>query len=201
MVWHHGWHPFLCVRVPVRESLCLFWLETHTKCLCARSPTRPEGQGKEGPGYQSDEISVKRRAVSRREQQRPVDRTGQSGRLESDREETSQQKSEKHLLGPVDLQMPGWSTRGDNSASPVALWEFSLEYTFALAQRMYKKCHRPPPLLRLKLTQVCVCSFVLFFFPLSCTLRICKEIWNTPGQRWEKPLDESLAMSGLRKMR
>ena len=32
----------------VRESLCLLWRETHTKGLSTRSPTRPEGRGKEG---------------------------------------------------------------------------------------------------------------------------------------------------------
>ena len=26
-------------------------------------------------------------------------------------------------------------------------------------------------------------------------------MWNTSGQRWEKPLDESLAMCSLRKLR
>ena len=40
--------------------------------------------------------------------------------------------------------------------------------------------------------------FVCSFLPPS--LRICKEMWNSAGQRWEKSLDESLAMSGLRKL-
>ena len=41
-LWHDGWHPFLWVWMPVRESLCLFWRETHPKGLCLRSPTRPD---------------------------------------------------------------------------------------------------------------------------------------------------------------
>ena len=41
---------------------------------------------------------------------------------------------------------------------------------------------------------------LLFFYPLSCVccvLCVRKEIWNTPGRRWEKPLDDLMAMSGL----
>ena len=44
-----------CVWVPVRESLCLFGRETQTKGLLARSPTRQEGRGKEGP---RDDLAV-----------------------------------------------------------------------------------------------------------------------------------------------
>ena len=32
----------VCGRVPVRESLCLLWRETHTKGLTARPSARPE---------------------------------------------------------------------------------------------------------------------------------------------------------------
>ena len=35
---------------------------------------------------------------------------------------------------------------------------------------------------------------LLFFHPLDwvcCVLCIGKEMWNIPGQRWEKPLDDS----------
>ncbi len=36
--------------MPVRESLCLFWRESHTKGLHARFPTRPEeDEGKKVP--------------------------------------------------------------------------------------------------------------------------------------------------------
>ena len=97
----YGW-------VPVRESLCLFWRETHTKGLCARSPTRPEGHGKEGPRDQSTgEVSQQKDAVSRREQKKPVDKTGQSGDESRAEKETSQQKSKRWLLVPADLQMLG----------------------------------------------------------------------------------------------
>ena len=75
-----------CVWVPVRESLCLFWRETHTKGQRARFPTRPEavegrkvpekvgrrGQSREGHIQQKRaaensrlERAVKRRPVKR----------------------------------------------------------------------------------------------------------------------------------------
>ena len=41
LLWLYGWHPFLCEWAPARESLCLFWHETHTKSLGTRSPTEP----------------------------------------------------------------------------------------------------------------------------------------------------------------
>ena len=41
-------------------------------------------------------------------------------------------------------------------------------------------------LLHLELTQVRVCSFVLFFHPLGCVLCVRKEMCNAPGRRWEK---------------
>ena len=48
--------------------------------------------------------------------------------------------------------------REEMSALLVALWEFSLKFTLALAHRMHKKCHGIS-LLHLELTQVCVCIF------------------------------------------
>ena len=77
LVWHNGWHSFLWVQV--RESLCLFWRETHTKGLRARSPTRPEeDERRKVPG-----------TVGRREQSREGHSADESGR-----DETSQQKTE-----------------------------------------------------------------------------------------------------------
>ena len=85
--------------------------------------------------------SVGRRGESREghSQQKGAEETSRQNRSvrrwESGREETSQQNSERQLLGPVDLQMPGWPTPEDKSALLVALWEFSLEYTLALPHR------------------------------------------------------------------
>ena len=62
------------------------------------------------------------------------------------------------------------------SALLVALWEFSLGYTFALAHRMHKNV--TSPFLRLELTQARAYSFVLFFHPLGCVLCVRKEMCN-----------------------
>ena len=59
-----------------------------------------------------------------------------------------------------------------------------------------KKESQTSPFLRLELTQVCS----LFFHPLGfvcCVLCVRKEMWNTTGRRWEKPLDDRMAMSSL----
>ena len=97
-------------------------------------------RGKEGPRDSRQDWTF-----SRREQQRPAGMRRQSRkeghsqqkgaeqnsqqnrsdkRRESGREETSQQKSERRLLGPVDIQIPSWPTQGDESAFLVALWKF-----------------------------------------------------------------------------
>ena len=85
--------------------------------------------------------------------------------------------------------MPDEPTREVESTFLVALWEFSLEYTLALAHRMHKKCHR---LTRLVLTaDPSPCLFVCSFLPPSrLHFYVGKEMWNIPGQRWEKPVDD-----------
>ena len=112
-------------------------------------------------------------------------------RWESGREETSRQKSERRLLRPVDLQTPGWPTREFKSALLVALWEFSLEYTFVLAHKnteCTKIVTQTFPLLALGANSSPWLFVYLFFHPFGC---IGKEMWNTPGQRWKKSLDDS----------
>ena len=56
-------------------------------------------------------------------------------RREQGREETSQQKSERWLLRPVDLQMAGWPTREDKSAFLCSFMGVLLEDTLLLAHR------------------------------------------------------------------
>ena len=108
---------WVCVWVPVRESLCLFWCETYTKGLRSRSPARPEvDEGRKVP-EKTERVSWQRR---------------QSGD-ESREEKREEQKSKRRLLGHVDLQMLGGPTREVKLALLVALWEFSLEYTLTLA--------------------------------------------------------------------
>ena len=117
----YWWHLFLCVWVPVREPLCLFWRETHTKGLRTRSPTRPEVK-RERRSERRQKKAVSRReqkrtigmrgqsekdTVSRKEQQRPVDRTAQSTEMKAGQRRTEEQKLERRLLRSADLQRPG----------------------------------------------------------------------------------------------
>ena len=68
--------------------------------------------------------------------------------------------------------------------------------------QMHKRLHKSVTQTSLSCTwswpkSVFVC---LFFYShlLCCTLRICKEMCDTSGRKWEKkPLDKSLAMSSL----
>ena len=192
----------LCVGASQRIPFICFGAKP-TQRACARDLPRDRKWTREGRSERRQKKAVDKgelkKTVDRDEssllKKGPIDRTGQSGRWESDREDTSQQKSERRLLGPVDLQMPGGPTREVKSTLLMSLWEFSLELTET--KNVQKVSHRLPPFLCLELTQVRVCSFVLFFYPLGCALRICKEMWNTPDKRWEKTLDESLAMSGF----
>ena len=165
-----------------QRILCLFWGETYTKGLHARSPKRPEGRGKEGSREDREGHSQQKGAEKTSRENRSV------RRWESGREETSQQKSERRLLGPVDQQMSCWPTWEDESVFLVALREFLLEYTIALAHRMHKKCHRLPPLALGANPSPSL--FVLFLHPPRLgILCVGIGIWNTPGQRWEKLLD------------
>ena len=185
-----SWVASICV--PVRESLCLFWHETNTKGLRVRSPMRPEGRGKEGPRDQSaGEVSQEKVAAETSWQNRSVKR------WESGREETSQQKSERRLLKPVDLQMPGWPTREFKSAFQVALWEFLLKYTLALAHRMHKKCHR---LLLALGANPSPCLFVCLFFSSTLSVVNCvsvKECEIPPVRDKKNHLTILIAMSSL----
>ena len=103
-------------------------------------------------------------------------------RWEQGREETSQQKSERRLLRPVDQQMPVWPTREDKSALLVDSGSFARVHVRVSPQkyRMHKSVinfsllalgAKPSPSL-----------FVLFLPPLRlCILCVVKGIWNTPG--------------------
>ena len=157
-MWHYVGHSLCwCVWVPIRESLCLLWRETHTKGLSAISTARPEvDEGRKVP-EKTERLSWQRRAE------------------EGSREIKAGQRREKNrgqkdwLLRPVDLQRPGWPTREDKSALLVALWEFSLAYTFALAHRIPQKLSQTSPFLALGVNPS-PCLFVCSFLPPS---RLC----------------------------
>ena len=127
-----------CVGASQRISLLALARNPHKGP--GREISHETGRTREGRSERRE-----KKAVSRREQKRSVGirgrpreghsqqkgaaetsrQNGQSGRWESGWEETSQQKSERRLLGPADpLTPPGWPTREFNSALLVALWEF-----------------------------------------------------------------------------
>ena len=122
-LWHYAWHLFLCVWVPLRESLCLFWCETNTKGLRMRSPTRLEGWRKEG--------------LTEDSQQKVSGEDSQEMKAGQRREKNRSQKDDCEDL----LTYRGRVNQHEMSALLVALWEFLLVYTLALAHRMHKKYH------------------------------------------------------------
>ena len=144
---------------------CLFWRKTLIKGLRVRFPPR-----KAKSQSRTEETSRQNRAVSRREQE----------------------------LGACGLRaglanVRGWVSVLDGFVG------ISLEYALAIAHRCresYTKVLQTSPFLHMELTQVHACFFVLLFFhPLGCVcsvLWVCKEMWNAPGRRWEKPLDDRM---------
>ena len=81
---------------------------------------------------------------------------------------------------------------------PCGFVGISLEYTLAhRCTESYAKVSQTSPFLRLELNQVRVFVYSLFSHPVGCILCVRKEMWNTPGRRWEKPLNDQMAMSGL----
>ena len=145
------------------------------------------GRGKEGP-WENREGSRKEKRAEKRPGQRKRQSAGES----------------RWLLGCVDLD-DGFANVRRWVGIPGDFVGISHEDTLVIACRCRESCTKvsqTSPFLRLELTQVHVCLFVcsLFFLPLGCVccvLWVRKEIWNTLGRRWEKPLDDLMAMSGL----
>ena len=141
------------------DSFVCFWRETHTKGLQARSPTRPEeDEGRKVPelkrSQSTGESSQEKVAVKR---------------WELVREETSQQKSERRLLRPVDRQMPVWPTREDKSALLVTCGSFARVHAHVspLKHRMHKSVTNFS-LLALGANPSPWLFVLLFFHPLGC---------------------------------
>ena len=149
-----------------------------TERICARNILQDRKRTREGrsQGQWRVEDSQEKESVKRWVQRR---------------EETSQQNSKRQLLRPVDLKMPGWPTREDKSALLVACGSFTRVHARVSPQkhRMHESVTdyfflalgaNPSP-----------CLFVLLYFhPLGWVFCVCKGMWNTPGMRWEKPLED-----------
>ena len=160
-MWQYVGHSLCwCVWVPVRESLWLFWCETHIKGLSSRSPVRTEVD----EGRKVTE-KIKRVNWQRRPERRP-------------------RKEQKRTVNLWEQSREGEGHSQQTSAWLVVFVGISLEYTEC------SKSVTESLSLHLELTQVCVCSFVLFFHPLGCVLCVHKEMCNAPGRRWEEPLDD-----------
>ena len=79
----------------------------------------------------------------------------------------SAEGSRRRLLGPVDLQMPGWPTREDGSAFLVALWTFR-ENTHAIVCKYTESCTQ------VSLTSPTL-SLYIYIFAAFYVLTVCKQ--------------------------
>ena len=141
------WMAFVSVGVGASQTIPLSVLQRNQHKGLAREISHETGRTREGRSPRS--VSRRDRSREGHSQEKRAAETSRQNRSvkrwESGRKKTSQQKSERWLLRPVNLQMPAWATRELKSAFIVALWEFSLEYTRAFGHRMHKRCHRNPP--------------------------------------------------------
>ena len=129
------------------------------------------------------------------------------GRSQRRQRETSwQRKAEENSWLEIALQRRTQSSEGgsekmeagqsrDEPAFLVALCKFWTKYMPVIACKCMARVGKTSLFLHLELTQVCICSFVLFLYPLGCVLCICKQIPLVRDEK--KPLDESLAISSL----
>ena len=124
-------NPFVCFSAKPTQRACARDLPRDQKDEGSevREKTEESSQQKGAAEIIRDERPVKRRKQLTKEIRRR--QPGDENRAEK-REE---QKSERRLLRLVDLQRPSWPTREVKSTLLVVLWEFSLEYTLALAHR------------------------------------------------------------------
>ena len=154
--------------------LCWHWSENLFVCFGTKPTQRAWGRDlpqdrkwrKEGRSQRRQRVSWQRIAEENSRLEIAVQRRTQSTEGGSEKMEVGQSR--------------------DESAFLVALWKFRKIHAHDSLQ-MHGELHKSVTnslLLHLELTQVCVCSFV----PPSqlCFVRICKEMCNVPGRRWEK---------------
>ena len=113
---------------------------------------------------------------------------------------------ERRLLneefGPVDPDAESASARGWVSVPGSCMGIFEYMLVTDTEEQNTRKEPKTSPFLRFWLTQFCAC---LFFFPpltvvyfVSC---VCKAMWNAPDRRWEKLLNDLMAMSWFKRLR
>ena len=97
-------------------------------------------------------------------------------------------------LAPVDSEARSANARGWTCV-PGGCVGISLGYTLVIA-RCTQKCHkRLPSCTWTQPKSVLVCSSFLPPSQLCMLSFVCKAMWNTPGRRWEKLLDNRMAMN------
>ena len=187
-VWYDVWHSFLLVWVRASQKIPLSVLARNTHKGLAREISYETGRRRG-------------KAKSQSSQQQST-------------EEGSQQKSGKAAvregrwlseeLEPVDPEAGLAKARGWVNV-PGGCVGISLRYTLAIAHRCTRKSHKSVTnisLLALGANQNPCLFVLLFFLPLGCiccVLCVCKAMLDTPGRRWEKPLDNR--MSWFRRLR
>ena len=169
-MWHCVGHSlYWCVCVCV--CVCVCQSENSFACFDAK-PTqrvwaRDLPRDRKDEGRKVTEDSQQKGAEKDSRHERSVKRRTQSAEgiavdKDESRAEKREQKSERRLLR-------GRVNQREMSALLVALWEFSLEYTLALAQIMHKKGHIDSPLPGLR-ADPSPCLFVCSFLP---PFRLC----------------------------
>ena len=144
--------------------------------------------------------SQQKKAVIRRGQSTEEDSQQKSGESDGQRKATAKREVETCRLRSQVSQREWMSQRS---------WWLCRNFarTYARDSQMHRKPHKSVinfSLLALG-ANLSPCLFVLlFFYPLACVccvLCVCKAMWNAPGQKWEKPLDDRMAMSLFRRLR
>ena len=177
-MWHNRLHSFSFVLAPVRESFGLFWRETHKKGQRVRSPAGPELKAGRKVSEKTERVNWQRKAEENSRLQIAVQRRRQweDGSRAEKRVNRNQKGDYKDLL-----TYRGWVNQREKMlALLIASENFVREHVQISSQNTVSQTSY---FLRLELTQVRVCSFVLFLHPLGCALRICKEMCNVPGRR------------------
>ena len=165
---------FVCFGAKPTQRACARDLPRDRKKMgegrSRRQWARQNSQQKVAAETSRHERAVKRRNGSQHKGAEETSRQNRSvNRWESGGEETSQQKSERQLLGSIDLPMPGWPTR-EYVSIPSGFVEVSQKYTPAIACKCTESCTKASqisPLLGLELTQARL-LVLLFFHALGC---------------------------------
>ena len=170
-LWHDGCIHFCgCEWVPVRVFFYLFWCETHKKGLRARFPVRLE----EDKGRQG------LRAVYRsRGKVTAKWGVGTCGL----RSQVSQRERMR--------QRSWWLCRNFARTHACNSQMHRIPYKSVTNFSLLALGANPSP---------CLLFFSFTLSVVYVVLCVCKAMWNALGKRWEKPLDDWMAMNWFRRL-